>query len=136
MDAGDNAAPYIASEDLDGMPRIINGTVDMGPYECDNVTGVGDPPPVLAFHGIYPNPFNPTLTIAYELDRARDVHVAIYTVRGERVRTLLMRQQQAGPHRIQWNGTNEHGQKIASGIYLIVIRSEGWKVHQKAVLLK
>jgi hypothetical protein len=118
------------------MPRILNGTVDMGPYELDNVTGAGDPMPELAFHGIYPNPFNPTLTIAYELDRVRDVHVAIYTVRGERVRTLLERRQQPGPYRIQWNGANEHGQRMASGIYLIVIKSEGWKVHQKAVLLK
>jgi flagellar hook assembly protein FlgD len=91
---------------------------------------------VLAFRGIYPNPFNPTVTIAYELDRARDVHIAIYTVRGERVRTLLDRNQGPGLHQIRWDGLNNSGQRVASGIYLIAIKSEGWKVHQKAVLLK
>jgi hypothetical protein len=136
IDAGDNGAPYIASEDLDGLSRVINGTVDMGPYEYDSVTDIGDPPAMLAFHGVYPNPFNPTLTIAYELDRARDVGVDIYNVRGERVRTLLNRKQGPGPHQIQWDGTNRNGQRVASGIYLIVLRSEDWRIQRKAVLLK
>lgn len=58
INGGDNGAPQIASEDLDGLARVINGTVDMGPYEYDSVTGIGDPPPILAFRGVYPNPFN------------------------------------------------------------------------------
>jgi predicted outer membrane repeat protein len=136
IDSGDNNAPYIASEDLDGRPRVINDIVDMGPYEYDSVTDIGDPPPMLAFRGVYPNPFNPTLTIAFELDRARDVSVAIYSVRGELVRTLFNRNQGPGPHHIQWNGTDGGSQSVASGIYFIVIKSEDWRFQRKAVLLK
>lgn len=80
--------------------------------------------------------FNPTLNIAYELDRAREVRVAVYNIRGELVRTLHKRRQGLGPHQIQWDGSNRNGQRVATGIYFIVIQSEGWRMQRKAVLLK
>lgn len=69
----------------------------------------------------YPNPFNPSTTITFELPTDGFVTINIYDLTGRLVRTLMNEQQLAGIHSIQWNGTDDAGQKIAAGIYLYQI---------------
>ncbi len=65
----------------------------------------------------YPNPFNPATTIRYRLSVVSNVKLKIYDVLGKEVKTLLDQEKQAGQHVIYWDGTDQHGQRVASGVY-------------------
>jgi predicted outer membrane repeat protein len=137
IDAGNDGAPLISSVDLGGDPRILGVAVDMGAYEYHVMTAVGDAVPYeTAFRGAYPNPFNPEVTLAFELDRARRVSVKVYDVAGRLVRTLVDGRRAAGPHRVVWDGLDSSGRMGASGVYFVRVSSEGWSDSRKIVLLK
>ncbi len=68
--------------------------------------------------GNYPNPFNPTTTIAYNLPRTSDVELKIYDILGNEVKSFFIQSQSAGTQNIVWNGTNNYYEQIASGIYI------------------
>ncbi|UCH84788.1 MAG: T9SS type A sorting domain-containing protein, partial [Candidatus Latescibacterota bacterium] len=91
----------------------------------DPVTGVidGAPRQVPIAARAYPNPFNPTTTIAIELSRPANVAVAIFDAKGRRVKTLWAGPLGAGTHRLEWSGRNESGHVVASGVYLAMITS-------------
>ncbi|MEJ2721804.1 MAG: choice-of-anchor Q domain-containing protein, partial [bacterium] len=141
VDAGDNEAPYLPQTDRDGGPRVIRGVVDMGAYEDDAGVGIGahdTPMPALGpeVRSIWPNPFNPLLMVDIELDRERPLRVDVYDVRGGHVRCLQNGMQREGPCRLTWDGTDGHGRRVASGVYLLRFVSEEWRAHRKVVLLK
>lgn len=140
IDAGDNAAPNLPPTDIAGNPRVVF-TVDMGALEHHVVTGFDDPPvPGLArqpaLRAPYPNPFNPRVTISFELDRAREVTVSIYNVRGALVRQIVGGTRSAGPHRAVWDGTDTAGASVASGVYFVRLRSRGSTDQRKITLIK
>jgi len=66
----------------------------------------------------YPNPFNPSTTIKYELPQRVDVKLQIFDMLGQHVRTLVNQSQPAGRYVITWDGRNENGQQVASGVFL------------------
>ncbi len=82
----------------------------------------------------YPNPFNPTTTIQFALPANSTVKLAIYNMLGQRVRTLIDKQLSAGSHAANWDGRNDFGQKVSSGIYLYRIES-GFGVQTKKMTL-
>lgn len=84
----------------------------------------------------YPNPFNPTTRIEYELSQSGPVTVAVYDVQGRRVSTLVDAQQAAGTHSVTWDGTNQAGQRVASGTYLYRLVKGGQVETRKMVLIK
>ena len=69
-------------------------------------------------HQNYPNPFNPTTTILYTIPHASNVQVIIYDILGNAVKTLVNKNMAAGTHTVQWNGTNDAGEQVSSGVYL------------------
>jgi hypothetical protein len=75
-------------------------------------------PPATRLLGNHPNPFNPSTTINYELDQDAMVTLKIYNVLGEEVATLVNEVQAPGYKSAIWNGTNEAGSQVASGIYI------------------
>ena len=75
-------------------------------------------------HQNYPNPFNPTTNIRYDLPNSAQVNLAIYTLLGEKVRTLVAGQQPAGAHTVQWDGRDEAGAQVASGVYFYQISAQ------------
>ncbi len=85
---------------------------------------------------IHPNPFNPRTTIAFELARPQEVMVGVYNLRGELVDVLIDEAKPAGQHEVVWNGQDQHGQTVASGIYFARLRGEGVDVQGKMMLLK
>ncbi len=101
---------------------------------------VGDVLPALptrtVLHPNYPNPFNPTTVIRYELASAGEVTVTIYDVTGALVKTLEARHRERGRYEVGWNGTNDQGQGIASGIYFYRLRAPGFTKTRKMILLK
>jgi hypothetical protein len=70
-----------------------------------------------------PNPFNPRTIIELSLPRTSDVTIAIYSVRGERLRTLVDDQLDAGEHRLVWDGTTDSGRPVSSGVYFCQTRA-------------
>jgi hypothetical protein len=84
----------------------------------------------------YHNPFNPTTTISYHLAESQSVRLTIYNLRGESIRRLVSGQQAAGNHSIDWDGRNETGQSVASGIYIYRIHAGQLVDTRRMVLLK
>ena len=77
----------------------------------------------------YPNPFNPTTTISYELERPSKVELAIYNIRGELVNSLVNSFQSAGSYALQWDGTASNGLAVPSGMYIYQLHAIGAKTN-------
>jgi choice-of-anchor C domain-containing protein len=84
----------------------------------------------------YPNPFNPETTILYELPHAGQVEIAIFNLLGERVRLLVNQRQAAGQYRILWDGRNENGKSMPSGVYLYRLRAGEFVQTRKMILMQ
>jgi flagellar hook assembly protein FlgD len=84
----------------------------------------------------YPNPFNPTTSFSYVIPQTADVSIAIYNIRGELVRTLESGNQTAGRHETNWNGLNDGGQIVSSGIYIYSLISESQTISKQMLFLK
>lgn len=84
----------------------------------------------------YPNPFNPSTTIKYQLPKAVDVHLEIYNILGQRVKTLVNKKAEAGYYEVVWDGTNDFGQKVASGLYIYRIKAGDYVKSYKMILMK
>jgi photosystem II stability/assembly factor-like uncharacterized protein len=84
----------------------------------------------------YPNPFNPHTTISYRLSSPGDVSLTIYNVLGERIRSFSFADQSAGQHRMTWDGRNDAGRPVASGLYFCRMDAGGAAYTRKMVLLR
>jgi subtilisin family serine protease len=90
------------------------------------VTAVeGRAPAALVLEPCVPNPFNPSTALAYRLPEASHVVLQIHDVRGRLVRTLVRRAQDTGRHVLAWNGRDEAGRGLPSGVYLVHVRATG-----------
>ena len=99
------------------------------------------PPKQSALLQNYPNPFNPETWIPYQLSSASEVTIQIYDIAGHLVRTLLLGNQPAGyyqkKHRATyWDGRNENGEQIASGVYFYTLKAGLFHATRKFTLLK
>lgn len=93
-------------------------------------------PELFALSQNYPNPFNPTTTIGFSLPTAGKVRLDIYNILGQKVRTLIETEKPAGMHQVIWNGTDDHGVSVASGIYLYKIEATSFREVKRMVFLK
>jgi hypothetical protein len=84
----------------------------------------------------FPNPFNPETTLKYQLGTAAAVDLKIFNVTGQLVRTLVQTIQPAGVHEVVWDGKNELGAAVSSGVYLIKISAGNFAETQKMLLLQ
>jgi len=84
----------------------------------------------------YPNPFNPTTNIKFDLANKRHVELRIFNVNGRIVRTLVNSTLPAGEHSVTWNGRDEQGNSVPSGTYFYKINCNEFSDIQKAVLIK
>jgi flagellar hook assembly protein FlgD len=110
-----------------------------------NTTGVGEGeeiPTVFSIGNNYPNPFNPSTVIRYGVPQQSTVSLKIYNVLGQEIATLVDEVKSAGFFTVQWNGTNQFGSEVASGIYLYLFEakavdgSETFKESKKMLLLE
>lgn len=89
------------------------------------------------FHlSIYPNPFNPKANISYELDQAARVNLCIYDIKGRLVKQLCHARQDKGQHAAAWDGTDQAGRTMASGVYFCRIETSIGSQVKKLVLVK
>jgi hypothetical protein len=84
----------------------------------------------------YPNPFNPSTTISYAINRRVDVVLEIYNILGQKVRTLVNQTQTPGIYNVTWNGTNDLGLAVGSGVYLYKFTAGNNTETRKMMLMK
>ena len=90
-----------------------------------------------ALYNAYPNPFNPTTTIEFEVPHSMDVILNVYDISGKLVKTLVNDMKNTGKHSVIWDGTNQYGNIVANGMYIYkLISSENISISNKMVLLK
>ena len=84
----------------------------------------------------YPNPFNPTTSISFSLKEAGEVSLALFNLRGQRIRQLVSGQHESGFHTVVWDARDDAGQAVPSGTYLCVITVNGFTASKRMTLLK
>ena len=104
-------------------------------YEFLSTEGEGVPVE-FALHENYPNPFNPTTTLRFDLPEVSNLTLTIYNMLGQRVRTFNMNDTPAGFHSIKWNATNDYGEPVGAGVYLYQLQANQYVKTRKMVLLK
>jgi hypothetical protein len=82
-------------------------------------------------HNIYPNPFNPSTTINYELAKSGRVEISVYDLLGQKIDTLFSGIQNAGAHSYQWKPEG-----LSGGVYICKMTAEGYSMSRKMVLMK
>lgn len=84
----------------------------------------------------YPNPFNPETRITYALPKSARVTIEIFNTLGQKVRTLVDVDKPAGSYEIVWDGRNDHGQRVVSGIYFYQLRTAEAKLTRRMLLVR
>jgi len=109
-------------------------------HTVSGATPVGftaESPERFRLHQNYPNPFNPETVITYELPVSSHVRITVYNILGQHVKTLLDEDKPAGYYKITWDGTDERGMKVTSGVYFYRIRTDnGFNTANKMVLMR
>ena len=84
----------------------------------------------------YPNPFNPETVIKYQTTQSSSVELAIYNLLGQKVRVLINEVKPAGSYEARWNGTNDFGEVVSSGVYVYRLQSGEFESTKKMVFLR
>ncbi len=84
----------------------------------------------------YPNPFNPSTEISFTITKRAEVTLIIYSSKGQLIKTLISSVMNIGTHTTHWNGTDEYGRTLPSGVYYYQLVSNGQKSVRKMILLK
>jgi len=112
----------------DGIPAFSN-VMHEGP-------DVPPTPEVTTLKGNFPNPFNPDTTIAFDLHLDSPVKLQIFNIRGQLVRTLVNESYPAGAYQIPFDGKDDHGRGLGSGVYIYMLKTHGYTKTMKMTLVK
>lgn len=129
---------FVALGDDPGQLEIVSGDLVNSDFRgvSMRVKKAQALPMVAALHQNYPNPFNPSTEIRFELPTARDVKLTIYNQVGQSIRTLVDRRMKAGAYALKWDGTDNAGQGVASGVYFYSIEAGDFSQIRKMTLVK
>ncbi|MFO7524352.1 MAG: FlgD immunoglobulin-like domain containing protein [Ignavibacteriaceae bacterium] len=108
-------------------------------YKPDSITSVMDDPLLpneFELYQSYPNPFNPSTNIKFNLSKREDVSIKIYNVLGKEIKLQLQENLPSGEHKVQWNGTDNKGNTLPGGVYFIQMTAGEYRQTIKTVLLK
>ncbi len=101
-----------------------------------SVGDTGQIPTAFQLHQNYPNPFNPETVIKYELRQNTRVELSIFNLLGQQIRKLVSANQSAGSYELVWNGTDDAGSSVSSGVYLYELRADDARHSKKMLLLQ
>lgn len=119
--------------------QISDRTTGLWLIDVTNVvSGVSEPKTLRSFalHQNWPNPFNQSTTIAFDLSEPAEIRVRIYNIVGQRIRTLFVGSLGKGEHRLVWDGRDDAGLEVATGTYLLNLKAEELKATRKLLLLR
>lgn len=128
---------------IGGSTRSVSSTVStVEEYTPPSVTSVEDPfdeqnnPTVFVLYQNYPNPFNPETRLRYQLTQPNRVLLQVFNLLGQEVRTLVDENKPAGFYEETWDGKDNHGLRVASGVYLYKLESGDSNLTKKMLLLQ
>ena len=84
----------------------------------------------------YPNPFNPSTTISFDVDKQSKVSLIVYNMMGQKIKTLVNGPKQKGRYQINWDGTDDKGLKVSSGLYFCVLKAGEYHSFKKMIMMK
>ena len=131
--------PYIESLQLKGRFSGRLFIDDLGLIADPSTHIATDPPatpPTAELHPNYPNPFNGETAIRFTLPFSQEIDLAIYNLNGQQVTSLITGQRRAGPHSVRWNGRDDRGHPLASGLYFTRLRTGNQVTTRKLLLLR
>jgi hypothetical protein len=116
------------------MNDVLSGVVSVdGKNPIVDMSGI---PTQVRLHRNYPNPFNPSTIISYDVPTAGSVKIEIFNILGQSVRTLVNTDQIPGTWKVEWNGTNDRGTVVPSGVYFVRFSASGVSLTGKMLLAK
>jgi immune inhibitor A len=129
----------LISTHLDPAGRKVWASVDrLGTYRLTlgETPSPGNSPAAYALENNYPNPFNRSTVIGYQTPSSGWVKVEIYNLLGQKVRTLVNEYRPAGKYTVEWDGLNQNGEEVSSGIYFYRLSAQGFSQTKKMTFLK
>jgi len=143
IDVGSESVPIFVDIDNDGDFDLFVGEQDGGLYFYRNVapTSISSReiegfPNTFKLSQNYPNPFNPETTIQYQLPKTTQVKLTIYSLLGHTVATLVDKKQQAGFYSVDWDGKDDLGRIVASGVYLYRLETKEFVKVRKLAFIR
>jgi hypothetical protein len=130
---------------LEGLDETSGNLLDLSAHDANSPTAIGDddftpgaPLPVAArLLPNHPNPFNPSTTVRFDLKRPGSVELSIFDAQGRLVRTLARSEHFAsGRHELRWNGDDDAGRRVASGVYYLKLIAGSTVDSQRLVMVK
>jgi hypothetical protein len=126
VDQGTVFLPHGSSTPLPKMSEVEESEV------------AGDQSPVTGYQleQNYPNPFNPSTVISFQLPVNSEVTLSIFNMNGQLVKQVASGRYASGRHTLVWDATNDRGERVASGVYMYVIKAGDFTAQKKLVLMK
>ena len=112
---------------ITGAPMIMTSTDDLLSNDLSSR---------LVLYPNFPNPFNPSTTISYQLPKNSKVELTIYNLKGQKVQTLTNEFKDKGNHTVTWEGDDELGNPVTSGIYFYKLKADDFQKVKKMILMK
>ncbi len=130
IDVDSLAAPALSDLNDDGLLDLVVGNAEglLFYYRNESTVSVseaGQVPEEFTLFPNYPNPFNPETTIRFQIPKAAMVALDVFNTLGQKVRALQNNRFEAGEHQVRWNGRNDFGLQVPSGIYFVRMRATG-----------
>ena len=126
-----SATDRIDTVDVSGSDRVIY----VNQYQYLSIENEGIPD-AFVLHDNYPNPFNPTTQIRFDLPKNDNVNLTIYNMLGQKVKVFSINNISAGYHQITWDATNDIGDPVSAGVYLYQLQTSEFVKTKKMILLK
>jgi hypothetical protein len=113
---------------------LIRAYVSFG--TTDNKEVIELLPSTFSLEQNYPNPFNPSTIISYQIPAQSKVQIKIFDALGREIRSLIDEEKSAGKYSIAWDGADNYGKQVASGVYFYSIISKEFVQTKKMVLMR
>ena len=129
---------FVTLADDPGLIEVVSGQLVNSAYQGVDmrVKKAQALPQIAALHQNFPNPFNPSTEIRFDIPTARNVNLRVYNQLGQTVRTLVQSRMKAGTYRIKWDGRTEAGHGVSSGIYFYSLEAGEYSQIRKMTLVK
>ena len=114
-----------------GDQKVV--VLDRGGFLSVENTGI---PSQYALSDNYPNPFNPSTRIQFQLPQSATVNLVIYNMVGQEIKRFTMTNLNAGYHNVMWNATNNDGAPVSNGVYLYQLQTDQFVQTKKMVFMK
>lgn len=137
-DAPSHELMYVYNEWVNGVPNVRDLVPEFqgGTVALDSRTPGANLPTEFALSQNVPNPFNPSTRISFALPKDTRVNLSVYNVLGQHVSTLVDDMMRAGNQSVTWDGTDNSGHQVSSGVYFYKLRTGDFTDTKKMLLLK